>query len=333
MNNRVTGRRRPGHTLLTGKPGSDIRQVNAHPGQGDTEQLAGVFLRPRRHSADGAIATPDSNARDRIDEMRKIWQPRRGFAGHLPREMTQIDRKIGPHRDNAREDVARLEVMLDAVGKMDLNRTKGPTGYYGVLHNDAIRTFQKDRGLKVDGEVFPGGETLTALAQNLEDKGKTPPTPKQGEKPQPPKKEKKPEPPKDMGENEQTEKCRKLSVEIGNKRLEIKSLIIKLENEQKNHDALRKKYDGLNEEENLLLGELGVNAAVSVILRSRRAIEGGVTALPRLYRINDRKSYYWELMKQSIENIKHYTETNEILQKELDELLDREKSMGCAKNN
>lgn len=71
---------------------------------------------------------------------------------------------VGADGRNRRDDVARIETLLDAAGYLDLDETDGPTGFFGQRLDQAIRRFQKDRGLKIDGAILPGGETIGAFA-------------------------------------------------------------------------------------------------------------------------------------------------------------------------
>lgn len=80
----------------------------------------------------------------------------------------RLDRLTAPVGDggrNERLDVAKVESLLGARGYLDLDKTEGPTGYAGVRLTDAVKRFQKDNGLKVDGRLNPDGETIGALAQ------------------------------------------------------------------------------------------------------------------------------------------------------------------------
>jgi len=70
---------------------------------------------------------------------------------------------IGRGGRNDRADVARLETLLHRAGHYDVTGTGGPTGYFGSPQEDAIRAYQKARGLTVDGLVLPNGETMMAL--------------------------------------------------------------------------------------------------------------------------------------------------------------------------
>ncbi len=75
---------------------------------------------------------------------------------------------VGRRGGNAREDVGRIECLLKLAGVHDLAPTDGPTGYFGTRLEEAVKAFQKDHGLRTDGEINPGGETLKALARTLQ---------------------------------------------------------------------------------------------------------------------------------------------------------------------
>jgi hypothetical protein len=64
--------------------------------------------------------------------------------------------------DNTRPDVAKVQTLLGKVGYLDLGQD-GPSGYANPATDTAIRKFQKDKGLAVDGVLKPGGPTITAL--------------------------------------------------------------------------------------------------------------------------------------------------------------------------
>ena len=79
------------------------------------------------------------------------------------RGLSTISQSVGMEGKNDRTDVAVAETLLHENGVLDTNQTKGPTGYFGTRADQAIRKFQKDRGLKVDGLMLPNGPTLKAL--------------------------------------------------------------------------------------------------------------------------------------------------------------------------
>ncbi len=73
---------------------------------------------------------------------------------------------VGKNGKNDRLDVAKVEALLGAHGYFDLDATDGPTGYAGARLDAATRRFQKDKGLRVDGRLAPGGETIMTLAMS-----------------------------------------------------------------------------------------------------------------------------------------------------------------------
>ncbi len=87
---------------------------------------------------------------------------------------------VGPHpAPNRRSDVLRVETLLGRAGDYDIGRTDGPTGWWGSRAEGAVRTYQKRKGLKVDGLLNPGGPTIASLESDLADafKGFPVPTP------------------------------------------------------------------------------------------------------------------------------------------------------------
>lgn len=73
---------------------------------------------------------------------------------------------VGRNGTNNRLDVAKVESLLGTHGYFDLDATGGPTGYAGVRLENATKRFQKDKGLRVDGRLAPGGETIMTLAMS-----------------------------------------------------------------------------------------------------------------------------------------------------------------------
>jgi|GEM_PF-2469291 len=72
---------------------------------------------------------------------------------------------VGESGENRPEDVAKVEALLGASGHLDLDATGGPTGYFGARTDQAVRNFQKDHGLKVDGRLNPDGESIGELTR------------------------------------------------------------------------------------------------------------------------------------------------------------------------
>lgn len=105
--------------------------------------------------------------------------------------MISLTRSVGRAGRNHKGDVRKVESLLGRLGHLDLSKTDGPTGYFGVRLEDAVKSYQKDKGLKADGSINPGGETIAQLGNE----GAVP------KKPVPPKKPtvKKPIPPQVPG--------------------------------------------------------------------------------------------------------------------------------------
>lgn len=87
-------------------------------------------------------------------------QPMHAAFGSSPYE---LDTSVGRRGDNDRIDVAKIETLLGKSGYLDLDATEGPTGYYGARVEDALKRFQRDGGLKIDGLARPDGPTMAAL--------------------------------------------------------------------------------------------------------------------------------------------------------------------------
>ena len=82
-------------------------------------------------------------------------------------DLSQIQAPVGLEGRNDRRDVAKVESLLGRAGDLNLAETDGVTGYAGLRLDEAIRQFQKQHHLKVDGQINPGGETITALRAML----------------------------------------------------------------------------------------------------------------------------------------------------------------------
>ncbi|MBT4891093.1 MAG: peptidoglycan-binding protein [Rhodospirillales bacterium] len=96
---------------------------------------------------------------------------------HGLKNLLQITNPVGNTSSNNRRDVAKVETLLGKAGYLDLDKTDGPTGYYGERLKQSVQRFQKANGLKKDGLINPRGETMRILvAQNSNSiEGPTPP--------------------------------------------------------------------------------------------------------------------------------------------------------------
>jgi peptidoglycan hydrolase-like protein with peptidoglycan-binding domain len=77
--------------------------------------------------------------------------------------LSELRAGVGDKEPNGRVDVAKVEALLEAAGACDLKRLKGPTGHFATGKSDAIRDFQRAKGLEADGRVLPNGPTIKAL--------------------------------------------------------------------------------------------------------------------------------------------------------------------------
>lgn len=100
------------------------------------------------------------------------------------RDLANIAKPVGIDLDNEPEDVARVEMLLDQTGDMDLKPSEGPTGYVGQRLIDAIVAFQKRNKLPPSGFIHPGDATHRALVQQTGERGGQP-TPPIGGQPDP----------------------------------------------------------------------------------------------------------------------------------------------------
>lgn len=70
---------------------------------------------------------------------------------------------VGADRANRRGDVFKLQALLHREGFLDAAATEGPTGFWGGRDDYALRKFQKENGLTIDGFALPDGETMQTL--------------------------------------------------------------------------------------------------------------------------------------------------------------------------
>lgn len=70
---------------------------------------------------------------------------------------------VGAEQPNRRGDVFKLQALLHREGFLDSAATEGPTGYWGGRDDYALRNFQKENGLSIDGFAEPAGETISTI--------------------------------------------------------------------------------------------------------------------------------------------------------------------------
>jgi peptidoglycan hydrolase-like protein with peptidoglycan-binding domain len=97
------------------------------------------------------------------DAAREDWMngtPLTGIVGDNP---FALHGSVGRDKQNRRGDVFKLQALLHREGHLDSEATGGPTGYWGNRDDAALRAFQKENGLSVDGYADPSGETIGKL--------------------------------------------------------------------------------------------------------------------------------------------------------------------------
>lgn len=78
-------------------------------------------------------------------------------------DLFDLQAGVGPGQTNRHADVCKLQGLLHLEGYLDTAATNGPTGVWGARDDYALRKFQRENGLAIDGVVRPGGETLEAI--------------------------------------------------------------------------------------------------------------------------------------------------------------------------
>ena len=89
------------------------------------------------------------------------------FGRHRPDSLFSLSDGVGEGQANKPRDVAKVQSLLGNWNEKVLERNQGPTGYWGSADGDAVWDYQRTHGLKVDGFLRPGGQTLRSLRRNL----------------------------------------------------------------------------------------------------------------------------------------------------------------------
>jgi peptidoglycan hydrolase-like protein with peptidoglycan-binding domain len=110
----------------------------------------------------------DGEPTDEFEAFRELWRRGASLDALHPDGPFELRDPVGAYKPNRQGDVAKVQALLHDTGHLDANETDGPTGIYSRALLDApIRAFQKDHGLKVDGILNPGGETIGKLQEVL----------------------------------------------------------------------------------------------------------------------------------------------------------------------
>ena len=94
-------------------------------------------------------------------------------AGLLYEPINPISARVGSGMENRRDDVRTLQRALGAVGLMPEDPFDDPHGFIDEQTDNALRSFQERKRVRVDGWAGPGGETERALFEALADAART----------------------------------------------------------------------------------------------------------------------------------------------------------------
>ncbi len=98
------------------------------------------------------------------DDLDCLPDPASGFAEAFAGDgLFDLEAGVGAGQGNGPADVRKLQALLHLEGYLDTAATDGPTGLWSSRDDYALRTFQKDNGLAIDGIALPGGETIEAI--------------------------------------------------------------------------------------------------------------------------------------------------------------------------
>lgn len=102
-----------------------------------------------------------------FERFRKAWRDDASFPALFGTEPFRLSGRVARDGNNRRPDVAKVETFLERAGHLDLAPVEGPTGYFNTSTERAIRGYQTDNQLKVDGTINPDGETIRSLERGL----------------------------------------------------------------------------------------------------------------------------------------------------------------------
>lgn len=99
-----------------------------------------------------------------VAQLRQQWRTGLPFTGVYNEDgsLRLID-AVGRGQPNQRGDVARLEIALRDAKQYEIDSTEGPTGWFGAPQEAAMRKYQREAGLRVDGQALAGGPTAKSL--------------------------------------------------------------------------------------------------------------------------------------------------------------------------
>lgn len=106
----------------------------------------------------------EDDADQRFPAFQKAWRDGATNDQMFGNEPFKLHGSVGGSGvDNHRPDVAKVESFLTDTGYYKPLTEDGPSGYHNAGLDKAIRGFQQDNGLAVDGVLKPGGPTISKL--------------------------------------------------------------------------------------------------------------------------------------------------------------------------
>lgn len=94
------------------------------------------------------------------EQAREAWMDGASLERLFGDRLFALNDSVGANKANQRGDVFKVQSLLHREGHLDAEATGGPTGYWGIRDDIAMKGLQKEGGLTVDGWAGPGGETM-----------------------------------------------------------------------------------------------------------------------------------------------------------------------------
>lgn len=127
-----------------------------------------MFDTPPKPRSSGLGAGLSAEDDDPIPQFQKAWKDGALYDDLFGDRPFSLHGTIGRSgADNHRADVAKVETFLGDTGHYKPMTDNGPNGWHNPNLDKAIRDFQKDNGLMVDGMLKPGGPTIGKLGSVL----------------------------------------------------------------------------------------------------------------------------------------------------------------------
>lgn len=132
------------------------------PSQDDLEYLPDPF---GRLDMGGYVETPADIPDPGWDAARGDWMDGVPLGQIFGDGLFDLQSGVGAGQANRRGDVFKLQALLHREGVLDAAATEGPTGYWSGRDDYALRKFQKENGLAIDGYALPDGETISTIRE------------------------------------------------------------------------------------------------------------------------------------------------------------------------